>query len=576
MSKVDTHISSIELLKFFGAGSQQEEGYIVVANGSGSIINFNNGKVNEEAYQQSIYGLDTLLLRSTRTEITECSRLPVFGVKKEKGGFLAIISEGETIASVNADISGKKNSYNIAYPKFLLRTHELLEMSGVTGNQSDMTIIQKDFSKLALKVQYCFLDTKQADYSGMAQYYQRNLVQQGILKPLNKKERAPFYLSLLGAVEKNMFLLGVPYNGIVEMTTLDNANTILDEMSKVGINNVQMRYMGWFNGGINHHVAKNISMIKSLGSQKEYEQIMERLKESGGDIYPDVAFQLVAYDSKKYSPVKEAARYLDGYSGVIAIYDRALLRMYTRFTAGAFNINSPGALPDQMNSFIKNYNKTGFGSLSLRDLGDILSSDKNRKYTVDREKAKDIVVEQFNKLKDKKLMVSGGNEYALAYASHLINIPDTSNRFYIVDDEIPFYQMVVQGYIDYASNPVNLSENYDKQKEMLKMLEYGMAPHYLLSYEPTVKLRDTAYEEYYSTQYEEWVEDAAYHYNIFNEIYSKQRNTKIVQHTIHESGLREVIFNDGSFIVVNYNQEPRVVRGMTVNAMNYVFGGASQ
>jgi hypothetical protein len=51
------------------------------------------------------------------------------------------------------------------------------------------------------------------------------------------------------------------------------------------------------------------------------------------------------------------------------------------------------------------------------------------------------------------LMISGGNVYSLAYADELVDVPVSSNDFYITDDEIPFYQMVIHGFIDYTGAP---------------------------------------------------------------------------------------------------------------------------
>ena len=45
----------IQLLRYFGSAGLDEEGYMVVPNGSGSIIYFNNGKTSAAAYSQYIY-----------------------------------------------------------------------------------------------------------------------------------------------------------------------------------------------------------------------------------------------------------------------------------------------------------------------------------------------------------------------------------------------------------------------------------------------------------------------------------------------------------------------------------------
>lgn len=62
----------------------------------------------------------------------------VFGMKNGDSAFLGRITGGDALAIVNADVSGKLNSYNYVYPEFCVREIELLNMFGVSGNQADV------------------------------------------------------------------------------------------------------------------------------------------------------------------------------------------------------------------------------------------------------------------------------------------------------------------------------------------------------------------------------------------------------------------------------------------------------
>ena len=50
-----------------------------------------------------------------------------------------------------------------------------------------------------------------------------------------------------------------------------------------------------------------------------------------------------------------------------------------------------------------------------------------------------------------KIAVTGGSSYVLPYASRLSDIPDKDSRYFVNDESVPFFQMVVHGYIDYLS-----------------------------------------------------------------------------------------------------------------------------
>ncbi|RLZ13786.1 DUF5696 domain-containing protein, partial [Proteus mirabilis] len=139
------------------------------------------------------------------------------------------------------------------------------------------------------------------------------------------------------------------------------------------------------------------------------------------------------------------------------------------------------------------YERFGIGAVSLRDLGDVLSSDYRVQRVVFRETAKLIVTDQLQKLHEvyPDTMISGANAYSWAYASHVIDAPTSSSGFGLTDEEVPFYQMVIHGYLDYAGAAVNNLNEQDLRKQLLQSLESGSAPHFLWSYEQSSKLKYT-------------------------------------------------------------------------------------
>ena len=53
----DGRLYRIQLLRYFGTAGTEENGYMLVPNGSGSLINFNNGKPTAAWYAEYIYGI---------------------------------------------------------------------------------------------------------------------------------------------------------------------------------------------------------------------------------------------------------------------------------------------------------------------------------------------------------------------------------------------------------------------------------------------------------------------------------------------------------------------------------------
>ena len=360
------------------------------------------------------------------------------------------------------------------------------------------------------------------------------------------------------------------------MTDAKEAEEIIDTLSGQNVNNIRVRLSGWFNNGINHNVAKKVKVEKSVATKKELKALQNKLEDLGGDLYPEVGFQLVPYAGKDYSKVKEASRYVFGQVCSWSDYNRATLRMFNAYDSGWYLVNSPNALPSQMNKFIKNYNQVGLNNIALRDTGVYLSSDKNKRRSIDRETSKLIVNEQMNKLKETRdeMMVAGGNAYTFGYAKHLVDIPTKANDFYIVDENVPFYEMIIHGFMDYAGTPINLIEGYDKQTALLNMIESGSAPYFTWSYKKSNEVDNTAYETYYSICYKDWLDEGVELYNKVNEVISPVRDSKIIGHEVIAEGIRKVTYENGTSIYVNYTDKDYRAEGIQIGAKDYVVGGA--
>ncbi len=564
----------IQVLYGFGAAGTDETGYIVVPNGDGSIINFNNGKTGAGTYSQFVYGIDMLAADYTVMETSNNARMALFGLCKEDGTILATIEDGASLASINAGVAGRVNSYNNAYVTFVVRGSETLEMFGSTGNEAALPIVEPDPYDRDLTVRYTFLDEDHQGYAGMANYYRDRLIAEGVLTEKTQSEPLKFYYDVLSGVKMTEFFLGKQYLGLTAMTTFDQAAQMSDALARAGVGNQVMNLQGWFNGGYYHDVADRIRVPRKLGGKSGLEALNNQVVNNGGSLYADVAFQQVTQISKRYNYGAETAKYYgSGYVADFGQLNPATLRQTSSlgYPETTYYLISPKYLVRYVDEFADKFAKIDVEGVALRDLGSDVHSDKKRSNMIDREQALDVVKGQLALLDgtEKNILVDQANDYAWAAAEDITNLPLSDNEYVIVDEDIPLYEMIVHGCIDYCGGVYNLADTADAQRQLLTMIEYGAAPHFLFTWQETSEMKYSGVNRFYTTCFDTWKDKAAEVYGELAGVLSQVTDQRMVGHEILPDGVRKTLYSGGTAIYVNYGDEPADVDGLRIPAMGY-------
>ncbi|MDE6387804.1 MAG: hypothetical protein K2L82_08385 [Lachnospiraceae bacterium] len=572
-------IFRIQMLRYFGAAGTDENGYLLVPNGSGSIINFNNGKASADVYSEYVYGIDPLAAEYTVRENTENVKMALYGIFRENSAVFATIESGASLANIGASVSGKVNEYNNVYATFVMRGNDRLSMFGTTGNEADIPIVENHFYDALLTVRYTMLTQENATYAGAANYYRNRLVEEGVLNAkTTETEDIKFYYDTLGGVMKTNFILGVPYDGLYSMTTFEQAGAIYNDLKANGVTNQVMNYQGWMNRGYYHDVVDKIRVPRKLGGKSGLESLSAMMAADGNDFYGDVAFQKVTYISKRYSYNNETSRYYGGgYIAEFGLVNPATLRQTSGLGYGEnhFFLVSPKFLVRYTDKFANKIAKYDINGISLRDLGDELHSDKKRTNVINREASLDVVEASLAQIDGigRKIMLNDANDYAFTYADDIINVPLTDNDYYIVDEAVPFYEMLIHGYIDYAGGTINLSDTYDRTDIVLSLVEAGASPHFMFSAENSSDIKQTGLNRFYATTYENWKDDAIAIYTEVNNALKYVQNASITDHRILDQGLRAVTYDNGITIYINTGNSDKTADGITIPARSYQIGG---
>lgn len=563
--KEEYPVYTISPLPFFGAGGKSDEGYLFVPEGGGALINFNNGKTAQSSYYSNMYGWDMALSREAVVHNTR-AYYNTFGVAQGNDSFLCTLEEGAPYASVQADISGRFNSYNFVNAVYSVTMREKYDVGNIAN--SAIYVFQPELPDETLVQRYHFIDS--GDYTDMAKEYQ------GYLKErygdyLAKKEDAdtPVVMEMVGAVDKVKQIFGVPVSRPLELTTYKEAGQMIENLNAEGVKNMSVKLTGWCNGGINQKILTKVKPISELGGKKNFKALTDKAKSLGVNLYLDGVTQY-EYDSDildGFFSYTDAARFVSK--------ERAELFVYSAITYAAregfdsyYLLHNDLAL-EMADNLINTANKYSAG-VSFRDTGMDLSADYYLKKTVSRQQAKDKQVEQLKNAYDSgtKIMINMGNEYAIPYTDIVTNMDLQGSEYTIIDSYVPFYQLAIHGFVNYTGRSLNLCGN--TEDELLHCAEYGAGLYFTLMQESAFTLQKTLYTQYYAADYASFHDRMMEIYTRYNSELGHVFAQEMTDHQILAEGLSCTFYEDGTKVYVNYNYaDMDTPDGVTVAARDY-------
>lgn len=563
--KKDYPIYSVTPLPFFGAGGKEDDGYILVPEGGGALINFNNGKLSQNSYYANLYGWDMALGRDAVVHNTRIY-YNTFGIAQEDDSFICILEEGVPYASVQADISGHYNSYNYANVAYSVTQREQYDVSEI-ANTSVYTYL-KQLPDETMTQRYRFVDS--GDYVDMAKTYQGYLADQydGYLTK-NDDSEAPITIEIVGAVDKAKQILGVPVSRPLELTTYEEAEGIIEELNAEGMKNMSVKLTGWCNGGYNQKILKKVKTIGALGSKKDLQNTINTAQSLGVDFYLDGVTQYANNSNilNGFFSIRDAARFISK--------ERAELFQYSAITYAerdgwkSFYLLHPDLAAEMTDNLVAATDSYGTG-VSFRETGMDLSADYYKKNVQSRQTVMEQQEAQLKEIADsgKQIMINMGNDYAALYSDVITNMDLRGSEYTILDEYVPFYQIAIHGYIDYMSYPINLSGN--SEQELLYCAEYGAGLYYTVMKESPFTLQNTLYTQYYGSDYDTWHDAILSTYTRYNEELGHTFDQEITDHEMVSEDVSCTTYEDGTKVYVNYTYEAVQTADGEVPARDYM------
>ena len=486
--------TEVTLMSSFGAASDTEDGCFVIPDGSGALVRFNNNKtMDTNAYQQRVYGNDVTVVPTSRGAVTEQIYLPVYGIVKEDNAMLVVASKGDSNAYISAQVSKQSNSsYNLCNFTFILRGTDTFYMSG--NNSDKLTVFENgDIKSDDIELRYYPISKKGASYVDVADRYRQYLIEEDGVEP--KSSKAAMYVDLYGGTLKKKPVLGIPVTLKQPVTKYDEALEILTELKNKGVDDMVVSYNGWTNDGIRRKVDTGASPSGTLGGKSSFNKLTDFIGENGFEFYPASSSRDFYSGNGYYSFTSTCVRVSGSYSRIVS-YDRAY-GIPDGFKKN-MSLLSPSYYGEVYGDIASSYAKAGLSGAAVDNAASSLYGDYGKK-DISRYKAMTLAEEAFGKLSDSLdngFIADGANAYALPYVSHITNVPLSSSRFDIFNEDVPFYQIVMHGLVPYSTTPVN--GDADPSQLLLMAAATGSSLSYDMIYNETSKLywADTAAEEY--------------------------------------------------------------------------------
>lgn len=565
---------NIGLMQFFAAAGDKDEGYIVVPDGSGAVINFNNKREGSQAYSNKVYGLDTSVTQLKRPAKNEQVYLPVIGnVIKGAGadadhGFLAIAESGDTCASVNAAVSGQNaTSYNNTWFEFKVRTEDTYYM----GNRKLTVYEAGNIRQPNLSVGFYPLTEKGLSYVDIAERYREYLIEEKGMTAKTDTVKSSYYLDVYGGTVKAQSILGFPVNMETAATTYAQAQEIMQKLAELGVDDIIVNYNDFNRAGINGLISAGVDYSGTLGGKGAYTDLSNYANSVNAKLFPSVGITYMKDSGNGYSYSLNACKQATKAYATTNNWDIAFgipnqVRMVIKTTL------SPYYWPDLYNKLTSDFKREGISTISLGNATTLLYSDFSRdNYT--RNDTMNVLVDGYKKFKDEgfTLLANGANAYALPYVDYITNVPLTSSNYDVFDYDIPFYELVIHGLVPYTTKAINASAN--ASDTILLALATATPVHYDMMYTDPNKFTDSDYDNLFYSSYKGWLDQSAQIYKLYKENLSDFTNLKITDYQRISADVIETTFEGGKTVRVDTRNVKLTVNGSEIDLAKYGLKG---
>lgn len=558
--KKKNKLLSVAMLPFFGAGKVGEEGYLLIPDGCGAVVNFASPTdAMTKTYSKQVYGDDAVLYKRTDEISEEQIYLPAYGIKKGNASCLAIITAGDAISTLNVNC---ESSYYTAYASFDYRQHDESHLLEGSSKEKIVEVVPRTVTKSDFVIKYCFEDN--GNYISMAKILHNYLIKNRKIKKSNC-DGTTLDLNYTATAQVSKSFLGIPYTGTQLLTDFDDIQKTVEKLNKAKITNYSISVAGALGDGVFGKTENKVKFNSKVGTKKEYKNLAADALKNKGKVYLANNILNVYKSGNGISFASGTARNVSG--GICTVYEYypesfGQNESKTHKLINAYSLDKLG------DKFSKSADKIG-ADISLGQSATLLYGDYHLNDVYDRAEMVKFICNSMKKIKNSAnaLNLDGANYYALPYADIVSGAPLKSSQYDIFTCDVPFYEAVIRGVCDYSGAQVNLSG--DCEGAVLKSVEFGAALRFDLIGKDSKYIADTSATNLYASSNNDWIGSCIKDAKRLKKFYSKNKNAAITEHIEVAPNVYKTVYSNGNYSLVNYTDKDVLIGDTKVAHNDY-------
>ena len=542
---------SASLAPMFCSVKNDVDGYLLYPSGSGTLVYAKEISAPGETYSADVFGPDHAKEVWDKTSTHKEIRLPVVGAKCGEQAVFGIIEQGAESTQLDMKVGATSIGYSSVYVTYQLRGFTAHDKELYSGRFQRLNVYADKMIKTPLTVSYYPLTGEKSNYSEMAQVY-RDYLDRTVGKTENVQPSI-LDITMVGGAMIDKSFLGIPYRTLYKTTTISEAEAIIKDLNGKGIKISNLNLSGFGQNGIDSNkLGGGFEIDSKLGKASDLTALSNACGDMGINFFYD--FDIVGFNKSGngYNSYFDAA--IRANKKVAKLYEFDIA-VWGRDTGDSYSLLARDRMNDAANDAIKAATKWKSNGIAFSTLSSMAYSDYSDKQNTDyyaRGNMAKQVSEIYANAKKSKLNVlsSNANAYAASVSNVVLNVPTSSSKAHVFDEDIPFYAMVMRGRTAISSDSMNLA--IDGKSQLLHSIESGAGIAYTLTNSYSTELLNSASTVFYNSLYKDLKKEIEDNYNKVSAFYEKIGNSEIKTHNILENGLRETVFANGVKVYVNY------------------------